>query len=131
MKKFLYNTFILLCLIVLFNPSISLSDDIDTEEEIDIESEIISASTYSETEIKEPTTNSRACVVIDRNTNTILYGKNENQKRKMASTTKIMTATIIIENCNLIDTVEVSKKAAGTGVSRLGLKTGHKITAKD
>ena len=36
MKKFLYNTFILLCLIVLFNPSISLSDDIDTEEEIDI-----------------------------------------------------------------------------------------------
>ena len=131
MKKFLYNTFILLCLIVLFNPSISLSDDIDTEEEIDIESEIISASTYSETEIKEPTTNSRACVVIDRNTNTILYGKNENQKRKMASTTKIMTATIIIENCNLNDTVEVSKKAAGTGGSRLGLKTGDKITVKD
>lgn len=131
MKKFLYNTFILLCLIVLFNPSISLSDDIDTEEEIDIESEIISASTYSETEIKEPTTNSRACVVIDRNTNTILYGKNENQKRKMASTTKIMTATIIIENCNLNDTIEVSKKAAGTGGSRLGLKTGDKITVKD
>lgn len=28
----------------------------------------------------------------------------------MASTTKIMTATIIIENCNLEETVEVSKK---------------------
>ena len=28
----------------------------------------------------------------------------------MASTTKIMTATIIIENCNLSDVVEISKK---------------------
>ena len=49
----------------------------------------------------------------------------------MASTTKIMTATIIIENCNLEETVEVSKKAANTGGSRLGLKTGDKITIKD
>ena len=49
----------------------------------------------------------------------------------MASTTKIMTATVIIENCNLNDTIEVSKKAAGTGGSRLGLKTGDKITIHD
>ena len=49
----------------------------------------------------------------------------------MASTTKIMTATIIIENCNLNDTIEISKKAAGTGGSRLGLKSGDKITVKD
>ncbi len=32
----------------------------------------------------------------------------------MASTTKIMTATIVLENSNLDKTVEVSKKAAGT-----------------
>ena len=49
----------------------------------------------------------------------------------MASTTKIMTATIIIEKCNLTDTIEISKKAAGTGGSRLGLKTGDKITVLD
>ena len=49
----------------------------------------------------------------------------------MASTTKIMTATIIIENCNLDETIEISKKAAGTGGSRLGLKTGDKITIRD
>ena len=56
---------------------------------------------------------------------------NQREKKKMASTTKIMTATIIIENCNLNDTLEVSKKAAGTGGSRLGLKSGDKITVKD
>ncbi len=75
--------------------------------------------------------NSRAYVVLDRNSNTVLVGKNEMQKRKMASTTKIMTATIIIENCNLSDTVTISKKAANTGGSTLGLKTNDKITVRD
>ena len=75
--------------------------------------------------------NTRSCIVLDRLSKKILYGKNEYNKVKMASTTKIMTATIIIENCNLEETVEVSKKAANTGGSRLGLKTGDKITIKD
>ena len=46
----------------------------------------------------------------------------------MASTTKIMTATIILENCNLDDIVTISKKSANTGGSRLGLKTNDKIS---
>ncbi len=49
----------------------------------------------------------------------------------MASTTKIMTAIIVLENSNLTDIVEVSKKAAGIGGSRLGLKSGDKITVGD
>ena len=49
----------------------------------------------------------------------------------MASTTKIMTAIIVLENGNLKDLVEVSKKSAGTGGSRLGLKTADKITVND
>ena len=75
--------------------------------------------------------NSRSCIVYDRNSHMILYGKNETKQVKMASTTKIMTSLIIIENCNLSETIEVSQKAAGTGGSRLGLKTGDKITIKD
>ena len=42
--------------------------------------------------------NARSCVVLDRTSKKILYGKNEYNKVKMASTTKIMTATIILEN---------------------------------
>lgn len=123
---------ILLIFNFIFLP-ISLSDDIDYDT-TDINKDIIESSAPPSSTapgIKIPETNSRASVVIDRNTNTILYGKNENQKRKMASTTKIMTATIIIENCNLNKTIEISKKAAGTGGSRLGLKAGDKITIKD
>lgn len=78
-----------------------------------------------------PDINSRAAVVIDRSSNTILYGKNEKEKRKMASTTKIMTALVVIENANLDDVVTISKKAAGTGGSRLGLKTNDQITVNN
>ena len=109
---------------------VSFADDIDTET-LNVSTEINSFTDTSTEPIKEPDVNSRACVVIDRKTNYVLLGKNENSKKKMASTTKIMTATIIIEKCNLTDTIEISKQAAGTGGSRLGLKTGDKITVLD
>ena len=92
---------------------VSFADDIDTET-LDVSTEINSFTDAYTEAIKEPDVNSRACVVIDRKTNSVLFGKNENSKKKMASTTKIMTATIIIEKCNLTDTIEISKKAAGT-----------------
>ena len=49
----------------------------------------------------------------------------------MASTTKIMTATVTLENANLSDEVTISAKAGGTGGSRLGLKKGDKIALND
>ena len=78
-----------------------------------------------------PDINSRAAVVLDRTTKTVLYGKCENEIRKMASTTKIMTAIVVLENANLYDTVTVSKNAASTGGSTLGIKEGDKVTICD
>ena len=57
-----------------------------------------------------------------------MFGKNENEKRKMASTTKIMTAIIVLENSKLDDIVTISSKSANTGGSRLGLHTDDKIS---
>lgn len=111
--------------VLFFNINISFADDIENEL---TDTSIIASSTPNDTELN---INSRSCVVLDRLSKNILYGKNEHNKVKMASTTKIMTATIIIENCNLNKTIEVSKKAAGTGGSRLGLKTGDKVTIRD
>ena len=79
----------------------------------------------------EPTLNSRSAIVYDRISGSIIFRKNENQKRKMASTTKIMTAIIVLETCNLDDIVIVSSKAAATGGSRLGLHTNDKISVRD
>ena len=127
-KKICILFFILIQMFFLFC-TITYADDEDNEnlntQEID---KILEASANVE---NVPVINSRAAVVIDRQTHTVLYGKKENEKRKMASTTKIMTAIVVLEKGNLTDVVEVSKKAAGTGGSRLGLKTGDKITVQD
>lgn len=127
MKKLLLKviTCILVCLMIIYTNTYIYADDLLEDEIIDVNSKI-QDNTPNISDI-----NSRAYVVIDRNSNQVLVGKNENQKRKMASTTKIMTATIIIENCNLSDVVEISKKTANTGGSRLGLKYQDKISVKD
>ncbi len=125
MKKFLYKFFILFILMIQFC-TVSFCDE-EEEEVVDVLAEI-EASTISQT---VPDLNSRSCVVLDRTSKSILYGKNEKKQVKMASTTKIMTAIVVLENSSLDKMVEVSKKSAGTGGSRLGLKTGDKITLRD
>ena len=128
MKYFciLYKIIFVFLIILLPSTTVFADDILPAEDNFDI-SEILEDIESIETASNSsqiPTINSRAYVVIDRNSNTVLVGKNENQKKKMASTTKIMTALVVIENNNLSDTVEISKKAASTGGSRLGLKTG-------
>lgn len=126
MKKYLYKTLIVFLFFIPIT-TISFGNDILEEETIDVVAEVEVATTSTEV----PVLNSRSCVVLDRNSNTILYGKNERNKVKMASTTKIMTAIVVLEHTSLDQTVEASQKAAGTGGSRLGLKTGDKITIRD
>lgn len=126
MKKIILTT---LCCFFVFGSNV-LADDSDEEifEQTEIWEEIKSASAEPN---KEPTVNSRACVVIDRNSKAVIYGKNENDKRAMASTTKIMTAILVLEKGELNQIIEVSPKAAGIGGSRLGLKKGDKISLND
>ena len=104
--------------------------DIENLQENEVLEEIVTIQTSSEME-EIPSIQSRAAVVIDRNTGNVLFGKQESERRPMASTTKIMTAIIVLENAELSDVVEVSKRAGGTGGSRLGLKAGDKITVHD
>ena len=115
--------------ILFFTPFFVFADDIE-EEALD-EKEVQEILQASVEVTDEPSINSRAAIVLDRNSDTILFEKNSNEKRAMASTTKIMTAIIVLENSNLTDVVEVSKKSAGTGGSRLGLHAGDKITMND
>lgn len=135
-KKNIYPKLIisLISITILLSSLTSLADDIDFLEEANNNNSSIQENkiieTYSNNE-KQLNLNSRSCIVLDRTSKQILFGKNEYNKVKMASTTKIMTAIIVIENDDLNQTVEISKKAANTGGSRLGLKTGDKITIHD
>ena len=85
----------------------------------------------------EPALSSRYVVAFDRDSKSVMYGKNEDKKVPMASTTKIMTAIVLLENLGvdnnltLSSEVEVCKQAGAIGGSRLGLKAGDKITVND
>ena len=60
-----------------------------------------------------------------------LYEKNAYQKTAMASTTKILTCIIALENSNTSDIITVSKKASSISGSCLGLNSNSKITMND
>ena len=70
-------------------------------------------------------------MLIDASDGTILYEKNAHIKKGMASTTKILTAIVIIENCNLEETITITKDTIGIEGSSIYLEEGEKLTIKD
>ena len=80
---------------------------------------------------QEPIINARSAVIFDRTTKKVMWGKKQDEVRAMASTTKIMTAIVVLENSNLKDIVTISKKAANTSGSCLEINTGDKISVND
>lgn len=100
------------------------NENIDIDE---IQKEVIETSTN----VEELKLDSRIGLIYDRASGRILYEKNGNKQTPMASTTKIMTAIVVLENANLNEVVKIDSKAAGTGGSRLGLKKNDKITVND
>ena len=77
------------------------------------------------------TLNALSAVLYDASSNRVLYGKNENEERAMASTTKIMTLIITLEYGNLSDTVTISKYAASQPDVQLDAQTGEQYTLND
>ena len=125
MKKFSIVFFIFL--LIFTNLNLVYADDYDEElDETDLELIETVAPVNSEVKL-----NSRAAIVLERNSQTVLYEKNSDSPRPMASTTKIMTCIIVLQNADLSKIVTISKKAANVGGSKIGLKTGDKITIHD
>ena len=72
-----------------------------------------------------PKTNSKSIIILDRNTLLPLYEKNAYKKTAMASTTKILTCIIALENSSKSDIVTVSQKASNISGSCLMLRSGN------
>lgn len=85
-------------------------------------------STYAST---IPDIYSSACLLMEESTGKILYSKNANSIMYPASTTKIMTAILTLEKCNLSDTAVVSHNAVfsiPSGYSTASLVEGEVLT---
>lgn len=77
-------------------------------------------------------TSASAMALIEVNSGRLLFSHNPHQRREMASTTKILTAITVIENCkNLDEVISVPKEAVGIEGSSIYLERDEKISVRD
>ncbi|MDE7274006.1 MAG: D-alanyl-D-alanine carboxypeptidase [Lachnospiraceae bacterium] len=73
----------------------------------------------------------KAAVLMDADSGRVLYDHCGDEQLAMASTTKIMTLIVTLENANLDDTVEVSAYAASMPPVHLGMRSGEQYRLRD
>jgi serine-type D-Ala-D-Ala carboxypeptidase (penicillin-binding protein 5/6) len=78
-----------------------------------------------------PTIESPSAIVINATTGKVLYDHNAHKVRRMASTTKIMTAILVIEKMDLNETITASAKAVNTIEPVPFLKEGDSFTVEE
>ena len=70
-------------------------------------------------------------IVLDAATGRVLYERNADDRSLIASTTKIMTALIVCQRCNVLDRVKIPAEAVGIEGSSMYLKEGEVLTAQE
>ena len=82
-----------------------------------------------------PSIAARSAVLADLDTGRVLWGKEAEESRPIASITKIMTAVIVIQRSDPTDVVtvgpDVEAPSRSAGVSELGLVQGERISVQD
>jgi len=70
-------------------------------------------------------------VLLDGRTGRVLYQKNGDSRSLIASTTKIMTALVVCQHCNVLDRVRIPKEAVGIEGSSMYLQEGEVLTVQE
>ena len=73
----------------------------------------------------------QSAILLDCTTGRILYDKQCDRKSLIASTTKIMTALLVCEQCNVLDRVRIPKEAVGIEGSSMYLQEGEILTIQE
>ena len=69
--------------------------------------------------------------VLDAVSGRVLYERNPHERSLIASTTKIMTALIVCEQCNVLDRMRIPKEAVGIEGSSMYLQEGEVLTLQE
>lgn len=91
----------------------------------------VTASTAFAARPSPPAINGSSSILIETNTGRVLYSTNPNLKLPIASTTKIMTALLALENGNLNEKVKINRKSVGVEGSSIYLFPDEEITLRD
>ena len=70
-------------------------------------------------------------IVMDAETGRVIYEKRADERSLIASTTKIMTALIVCEQCNVLDRMMIPKEAVGIEGSSMYLEEGEILTIQE
>ena len=70
-------------------------------------------------------------ILLDGATGRVLYEQNADSQSLIASTTKIMTALVICEQCNVLDRMRIPKEAVGIEGSSMYLREGEILTIQE
>ena len=70
-------------------------------------------------------------ILVDGVTGRVIYEKDADQQSLIASTTKIMTALIVCERCNVLDRMRIPKEAVGIEGSSMYLQEGEILTIQE
>ena len=80
---------------------------------------------------KEEAISARSGILMDAATGRVLYEKDADKQSLIASTTKIMTALVVCEQCNVLDRVRIPREAVGIEGSSMYLKEGEVLTVQE
>ena len=72
-----------------------------------------------------------AFLVMDGRTKSVLEESNGTAKLPMASTTKVMTAMVVLEQVGLEEIIEIPQQVVGVEGTSLYLKKGERYTVKE
>ncbi len=78
-----------------------------------------------------PDVGAKAAVVMDADSGEVLFSKNETLRLPMASTTKIMSALVVLSQDALDEPFTVDDRAVDTEGSTMGLEKGDKVTLRE
>lgn len=70
-------------------------------------------------------------ILVDAQTGRVLYEKNADSRSLIASTTKIMTALLICEQCNVLDRMKIPREAVGIEGSSMYLQEGEVLSLQE
>ena len=70
-------------------------------------------------------------ILMDAQTGRVLYEKDADSRSLIASTTKIMTALVVCEQCNVLDRMKIPKEAVGIEGSSMYLQEGEVLTVQE
>ena len=73
----------------------------------------------------------KSSIVMDAQTGRVLQEKCADERSLIASTTKIMTALVVCEQCNVLDRVRIPKEAVGVEGSSMYLREGEILTVQE